>query len=260
VPVYNAILFEVDGPVATLTLNRPDCLNALNFEMGEDIQQAMQLVEHDSSIRALVLTGAGRGFCSGQDLGDRAPPDSDIVEIYTKAYFAVLACIRASRVPVVMAINGSAAGGGFSLVLCGDLLLAAQSAEFVQEPSRIGIAPDLDSSYLLPSAIGRARSLEMMMANEPVSAEQALQWGMINECLDDEQLMPRARELASTLAKGPTRALAMTRQLVDESEGNDFEAQYRRELEVNRELRDCFDGKEGVQAFLEKRAARFRGE
>jgi 2-(1,2-epoxy-1,2-dihydrophenyl)acetyl-CoA isomerase len=138
--------------------------------------------------------------------------------------------------------------------------MAARSAKFIQVFSRIGLIPDLGSTWLLPRAIGRTKALKIMMTNETVMAETALEWGMITDCFDDDQLMPQARELAAKLAKGPTRALIETRAMVDEGNDNDFAQQFRRELEVNSEMRDTFDGKEGVNAFLEKRPTAFRGE
>jgi 2-(1,2-epoxy-1,2-dihydrophenyl)acetyl-CoA isomerase len=256
---YNSILFEVDGVVATLTLNRPDNHNALNLEMSHEIQQALRVIELESNIRALILTGAGGDFCSGHDHGDLSQSEPNALADYSKAWHSSLAGIRACCVPVIVAVNGSAIGDGCLLALCADLLFASYSAEFVHPSPHSDVLPDLGLSPLLPQLIGLFGS-HHMTTNERVSASQALQRGIINECLEEGQLLSRAREWAAKLAEGPTRALTMTRQLVDESPGNSFEAQYRRELEVNSELRECVDSKEGVQAFLEKRPARFRGE
>jgi 2-(1,2-epoxy-1,2-dihydrophenyl)acetyl-CoA isomerase len=257
---YEFILFEVDQGVATLTLNRPQALNALTFEMMAEVRQAMARVEADRDIRALIFTAAGRGFCSGQDLKNRPPEGADIVEMYCDTYLGVFNDIRHCRVPVIIAVNGTAAGGGFSLALSGDIIMAARSTKFIQVFSRIGLIPDLGSTWLLPRAIGRTRALKLMMTNEPILADQAMEWGMLADVVDDDQLLPQARELAAKLAKGPTLALLETRKMVDEGNDNDFAAQFRRELEVNSVMRDTFDGKEGVNAFLEKRATSFRGE
>jgi len=258
-PDFENIIFELEDGVATLTLNRPQTLNALTFELMAEVRQAMAEVESNADIRALILTGAGRGFCSGQDLRNRPAVGVDIVTAYMENYFTAIEEIRTCRVPVIVAVNGTAAGGGFSLALCGDIIMAARSAKFIQVFSRIGLVPDLGSSYLLPRAIGRTRALKVMMTNEPVMAEKALEWGMITDCFDDEDLMPAARELAAKLAKGPTQTLMMTRSIVDEAGDNSFEAQFRRELEVNGVMRDSHDGKEGVAAFVEKRTAEFKG-
>jgi 2-(1,2-epoxy-1,2-dihydrophenyl)acetyl-CoA isomerase len=243
-PVYSAILFEVEGPVAILTLNRPDSLNAMNADMGVDVQRAVLEIESNSQVRILVLTAAGSVFCSGRGPEDPSSTTPDGLAKYTEVWGDALASIRASRVPVIVAINGPVEGDGILLALCGDWLLAADSAEFVRLPNAIDLPPGLNK----------------LRSKEPVSAAQALQWGLLNECLEQQQLLPRVRELATQLAQGPTRALVASRRLVDEGASNSFETQCRRELEVNRELRECFDGKEGVQAFLEKRPARFRGE
>jgi len=258
-PDFENIIFELEDGVATLTLNRPQTLNALTFELMAEVRQALAEVDRNPDIRALILTGAGRGFCSGQDLRNRPAAGVDIVTAYMESYFTAIDEIRTCRVPVIVAVNGTAAGGGFSLALCGDIIMAARSAKFIQVFSRIGLVPDLGSSYLLPRAIGRTRALKVMMTNEPVMAETALEWGMITDCFDDEDLMPAARELAGKLAKGPTQTLMMTRSIVDEAGDNSFEAQFRRELEVNGVMRDSHDGKEGVAAFVEKRTAEFLG-
>ncbi len=257
---FKNIIFEVDDKVATLTLNRPQALNAMTFDLMYEIQDALNIIEKEKNIRALILTGAGRGFCAGQDLRNRPPDGSDIVELYTGCYFDAINGIRNCRVPVITAVNGTAAGGGFSLALAGDILLAAKSAKFIQVFSRIGLIPDLGSTYLLPQAIGRARALKMMMTNEPVTADQAMEWDLVSDVYEDDQLMDEARTLAARPADGPTYALEMTRKVVDESLHNDFKTQFRRELEVNAELREKLDSKEGVAAFLEKRPAVFMGE
>jgi 2-(1,2-epoxy-1,2-dihydrophenyl)acetyl-CoA isomerase len=259
-PVYSAIYFEIEGPVAVLTLNRPDSLNAMNAEMGHDIQRAVSEIESDSRVRVLILTGAGNVFCSGCGPGGPASENPNALAEYTQAWCDAMASIRASRVPVIVAVNGPVESDGILLALCGDWLLAADSAEFVGLPSAMDSAPDFGLSWFLPRVIGHLPNLDRKTSKEPVSAQQARQCGLINECLVQHQLLPRARELATQLAQGPTRALVASRRLVDEGASNSFEAQCRRELEVNRELRECFDAKEGIQAFLEKRPARFRGE
>jgi 2-(1,2-epoxy-1,2-dihydrophenyl)acetyl-CoA isomerase len=194
---FENILFEVTGGIAALTLNRPQTLNALTFEMMGEVGTAMAEVENNGDINALVITGAGRGFCSGQDLRNRPPQGTDVVGALMEIYFPAMNAIRECRVPVVTAVNGTAAGAGCSLALTGDMTIAAKSARFIQVFSRIGLAPDLGSTYLLPRLIGRARALQMMMSNDPVSAETALAWGMIGECVADGELMARARQLAA---------------------------------------------------------------
>ena len=197
---FEHILFEVEAAVATLTLNRPQALNALTFAMMNEIRAALSEVEDNKSIGALIITGSGRGFCSGQDLRSRPGAGVDVVTALMDCYFPAMNAIHQCRVPVVTAVNGTAAGAGCSFALLGDFTLAAESAVFIQVFSRIGLAPDLGSTYLLPRLVGRARALQMMLGNEPISAATALDWGMINDCIVDEDLLPAARQLASDLA------------------------------------------------------------
>lgn len=228
--------------------------------MMYEVQDAIAYIEGKDAIRVMVFTGSGRGFCSGQNLRDRMPSGAGFVDTLMHCYFRAFYAIRNCRVPVVTAINGVAAGGGCSLALMGDILIAAKSAKFIQVFSRIGLVPDLGSTYLLPKAVGRSNALKIMMTNEPLLAKDALDMQLISDCVDDELLMPKAQELAQKLATGPTHALMMTRRLVDEVDGYAFEKQFRRELEVQSEMRDKPDGKEGVAAFVEKRHAKFMGQ
>jgi 2-(1,2-epoxy-1,2-dihydrophenyl)acetyl-CoA isomerase len=197
---FEHIQFELAASVATLTLNRPQALNALTFDMMDDIRAALSEIESNREIGALIITGAGRGFCSGQDLRNRPGMGVDIVAALMDCYFSTMNAIRQCRVPVITAVNGVAAGGGCAMALLGDITLAAESAVFIQVFSRIGLVPDLGSTYLLPRLIGRARTLQMMLSNDPVSAATALEWGMINDCVEDAVLQPRARRLAEKLA------------------------------------------------------------
>ena len=257
---FKDIIFEIEDGVATITLNRPQALNALTFEMMFEVQDALAKIEADPAIRALILTGAGRAFCSGQDLRNRSSDeDGDKIQAVMDSYFGAMDGLRKLRVPVITAVNGTAAGAGFSFALVGDIIMAARSAKFIQVFSRIGLIPDMGSTYLLPQMIGRARALKAMMTNEPIMAETALEWGMISDCVVDEDLMPMAKALAAKLAKGPTKALVATRQMVDEAEDNDFATHVRRELEVQMQIDKTADATEGVAAFVEKRQAVFTG-
>lgn len=189
---FETILFTVESGIAVVTLNRQEALNALNLHMMGDIKSAMDIVESDRNIKALVITGAGRAFCSGQDLRNRPPQSTDIVTALMEGYFPTLHAVKNSSVPVVTAVNGVAAGAGCAFALLGDLTIAGESASFIQVFSRIGLAPDLGSTYLLPRLIGRSRALKMMLTNESISARKALQWGMISACVDDKKLIETA--------------------------------------------------------------------
>ncbi len=248
-----------DGAVALLTLSEPASLNAMTPDLLGALATAIAETTGDPAIRALVLTGEGRGFCSGQNLKAAEALGEDIVNGVMSYYWPAFRALRECRVPVVVAVNGVAAGGGFSLAMAGDIILAARSATFVQVFSRIGLVPDLGSTWLLPRLIGRQRALELMLLNEPLSAERAHEWGLVRKVVDDERLLDEAMILARRLAEGPTRALIATRALLEESEHASYGAQFRREIEVQAEIRKSADAIEGRNAFIEKRAPRFTG-
>jgi len=248
-----------DGAVGILTLNEPESLNAMTPDLLGALAKAIAEMTADPSIRALVLTGEGRGFCSGQNLKASEALGQDIVAGVMKFYWPTFKALRECRVPIVVAVNGVAAGGGFSLAMAGDMIVAARSVNFIQVFSRIGLVPDLGSTWLLPRLIGRQRALELMLFNEPLSAERAKEWGLVREVVDDAQLMSEAIKLAQRLAQGPTRALVATRLLLEESEHASYAAQFRREIEVQFEVRQSADALEGRAAFVEKRKASFSG-
>ena len=248
-----------EGTVGILTLNEPDSLNAMTPDLLGGLAEAIAEMTADPAIRALVLTGEGRGFCSGQNLKASEALGQDIVTGVMKFYWPAFKALRECRVPVVVAVNGVAAGGGFSLAMAGDMILAARSASFIQVFSRIGLVPDLGSTWLLPRLVGRQRALELMLFNEPLSAERAKEWGLVREVVEDTHLMNEAIRLAQRLAQGPTRALVATRMLLDESEHATYAAQFQREIEVQSQVRRSADALEGRAAFVEKRKASFSG-
>lgn len=258
---YRNIRFYTEGAVGVLMLNDPGTLNALTFEMAEEICHALdhQLAD-GQDIRALVLSGTGRGFCSGQNLKNRILETDDLVEAVMAKYYPVFEKIRNAPVPVICAVNGVAAGGGCSLALAGDIIFAARSAKFIQVFSRIGLVPDIGSTYLLPRSIGRAKALKAMMTNDPISADEAFEWGMVTDIFPDDELLSEAIAFAQKLSAGPTKTLIATRQLVDQGDTNDFKAQFRAELEAQSEIRKSQDAIEGVAAFIDKRSARFTGK
>jgi 2-(1,2-epoxy-1,2-dihydrophenyl)acetyl-CoA isomerase len=242
-----------------LTLDEPNSLNAMTPDLLGDLATAIGEMTDDAKIRALVLTGAGRGFCSGQNLKAAAILGDDIVAGVMRHYWPAFQALRECRVPVVVAVNGVAAGGGFSLAMAGDMIVAARSATFIQVFSRIALVPDLGSTWLLPRLVGRQRALELMLTNEPLSADRAREWGLVREVFDDAALLDGALALARRLAAGPTRALVATRRLIEASEHSGYAEQFCREIETQAEIRKTADALEGRNAFLEKRAARFSG-
>jgi 2-(1,2-epoxy-1,2-dihydrophenyl)acetyl-CoA isomerase len=250
---------ERDESVGVLTLDEPATLNAMTPDLLGDLAIAIGEMTDDPQVRALVLTGAGRGFCSGQNLKAAQILGDDIVAGVMKYYWPTFRALRECRVPVVVAVNGVAAGGGFSLAMAGDVIVAARSASFIQVFSRIALVPDLGSTWLLPRLVGRQRALELMMTNEPLTADLAKEWGLVREVFDDAALRDGALALARKLASGPTCALVATRRLIEESERSTYAEQFRREIETQAEIRLSADAVEGRNAFLEKRAARFSG-
>ncbi len=250
---------ERDGSVGLLTLDEPETPNAMTPELLGALATAVREITADPELRALVLTGAGRGFCSGQNLKAFNALGDDVAAGVMRHYWPAFQALRECRVPLVVAVNGVAAGGGFSLAMAGDIIVAARSASFIQVFSRIALVPDLGSTWFLPRLIGRQRALELMLLNEPLSAAQARDWGLVREVFDDGTLLDGAMKLAHRLATGPTRALVATRRLLDESELATYAAQFKREIEVQSDIRRSEDALEGRKAFLEKRPAQFTG-
>ncbi|MBL8382955.1 MAG: enoyl-CoA hydratase/isomerase family protein [Burkholderiales bacterium] len=251
---------EREGSVAILTLDEPASLNAMTPDLLGDLAAALGEVAADAQVRALVLTGAGRGFCSGQNLKAFEALGDDIAASVMRLYWPAFQALRACRVPVVVAVNGVAAGGGMSLAMAGDMIVAAQSASFIQVFSRIGLVPDLGSTWLLPRLVGRQRALEMMFLNEPLDAARAREWGLVREVFPDADLRAGALALAARLAAGPTRALVETRRLIEQSEFSTYHEQFQREIAVQAQVRTSADALEGRAAFVEKRKAVFRGK
>lgn len=253
---YETIEFTTGDGVATLTLNRPQVMNALNSLMRAEITQAVSALPDD--MRCLVITGAGRGFCSGQDLTDRAAA-ADLEGTLRDEYEPMLRAIRACRAPVIAAVNGVAAGAGANLALAADVVIAAESATFIQAFARIGLIPDAGGTFVIPRAIGAARALGMMLFAQPVSARQAADWGLIWETLPDQGFADGIAARARQLAQGPTGAYLAIREAVEASFGNSMDAQLALEARLQGQAGRSADFTEGVTAFLEKRPAQFTG-
>jgi 2-(1,2-epoxy-1,2-dihydrophenyl)acetyl-CoA isomerase len=258
-----SVLVAGEGGVLRLTLNRPDRLNAFNEDMHMALRAGLERARDDDTVRAVLLTGAGRGFCAGQDLGDRDPRKGtaipDLGVTLERFYNPTLRLIRALEKPVVCAVNGVAAGAGANLALACDIVLAARSARFIQAFAKIGLVPDAGGSWALPRLIGEARAKALALTAEPLGAETAADWGLIWKAVDDDALMDEAGALAARLAAGPTLGLGLTKRLIQAAASQDLDAQLDMERDLQRQAGASADYREGVIAFLEKRAPEFRG-
>ena len=253
------LLQTVDDGVLTLTLNRPEVLNAITPGLLDEVAGALGEAASGGTVRAVIITGAGRGFCSGQDLRAATAGDGlDVGAVLRDHYAPAIRAIRSMDQPVIAAVNGVAAGAGFSLALACDLRIAAESATFVSAFVRIGLIPDLASTYFLPRLIGPARAAELMMLGEAVNSARALELGIVNRVVPDAELAAAASELAGRLARGP-RAIGLTKRALEASHENDLEAQLAVEERLQTEATTTHDFAEGVGAFLEKRRAAFTG-
>jgi 2-(1,2-epoxy-1,2-dihydrophenyl)acetyl-CoA isomerase len=256
---------ERRGGVAVLTLSDPATMNAAGVDMAADLTSAIKAaVEGDSPARAIVLTGEGRGFCSGANLTAVGPRPANgqpaaAGDSLKTVYNPLMAFIRDMPVPFVTAVNGAAAGVGCSIALMGDMIVAGESAYFLQAFRRIGLVPDGGSTYLLPRMIGRARAMEMTLLGERLPAAKALEWGLINRCVPDAELMPTALALAEELATGPM-SLSLIRRLMWTSLDTDFAEQLTNEADTQNKAGRSADFAEGVRAFIEKRPAQFQGK
>ncbi len=259
---YDFIQFAMAEGVATITLKRPDVLNAFNRKMAKDLQQALKVAGETDSVRAVLLTGAGRGFCAGQDLAEAtagAPGSVDLGEIVKTNYTPSVLAIRELMKPVVCAVNGVAAGAGANLALACDIVIAAEDASFIQSFTKIGLVPDTGGTFFLPRLVGPARATALMMLADKVTANKALEWGMIYQVVPNTVLMDTAVALARQLAAMPTRALALTKQALNTSMGTDYKSALAVEEEMQREAGKTADYAEGVRAFLEKRKPVYTG-
>ncbi|NVK60877.1 MAG: 2-(1,2-epoxy-1,2-dihydrophenyl)acetyl-CoA isomerase [Rhodobacteraceae bacterium] len=258
------VLAELDSGVLKLTLNRPEKLNSFNEEMHLALRAQIQRAHNEPEIRAVLLTGAGRGFCAGQDLGDRDPrkggPKPDLGHTIETFYNPTFRLIRALEKPVICAVNGVAAGAGANIAFACDIVLAAKSAKFIQAFSKIGLIPDAGGSWSLTRILGEPRAKALTLTAEPLMAETAADWGLIWKALDDDALIPEAEALAAKLAAGPTLGLGLTKRLIQEAATNDLDTHLDRERDCQREAGRSDDYAEGVTAFLEKRPASFRGK
>jgi 2-(1,2-epoxy-1,2-dihydrophenyl)acetyl-CoA isomerase len=260
---YEQIRFETGDRIARITLNRPDRLNSFTAQMHAELRDALARVTGDGDARVLVLTGAGRAFCAGQDLSDRSvAPGAAPVDLGASIednYRPLVLSIRNLPLPVVCAVNGVAAGAGANIALACDIVIATKSASFIQAFCKIGLVPDSGGTYFLPRLVGSARAMGLAFFGDRVSAEQAAEWGLIWKCVDDGEFVATTDAMAAQLADAPTAGLAAIKRALYASSGNTLEQQLDVERDAQRALGNSANYREGVAAFLEKRAPRFSG-
>ena len=256
----SSILFHIEDGIAFITMNRPDKLNSFNREMALLLQSKLDECASLHEVRAVYLTGAGKGFCAGQDLAEVVDPNGPgMQKILSEHYNPIISRLRNMPKPVIAVVNGVAAGAGANIALACDIVVATQSASFIQAFSKIGLIPDSGGTYTLPRLIGWQKASALMMLGDKVTAEEAERLGMLYKVFPDEVFIEAAQKIAATLAQMPTKALAYIKHALNQSASNDLEAQLQLEDVYQQKAADTYDFKEGVQAFLEKRAPQFKG-
>jgi 2-(1,2-epoxy-1,2-dihydrophenyl)acetyl-CoA isomerase len=259
---FEHILYDTDQSVAAITLNRPDVLNSFNRAMASEVRQALSQAGSDAGVRAVLITGAGRAFCAGQDLAEAMPKDGpapDLGDIVARGYNPIVRTIRQLDKPVVCAVNGVAAGAGANLAFACDFVLAASDASFIQSFSKIGLVPDTGGTFFLPRLVGMARATALMMLADKVTAQDAVTIGLILRVVDGPKLLDEATTLARQLAARPTRGLGLIKRALNASATNGLDEQLALEAQLQAEAGSTADYREGVKAFLEKRAPVFVG-
>jgi 2-(1,2-epoxy-1,2-dihydrophenyl)acetyl-CoA isomerase len=258
------VISEIAGGVMKITLNRPEVLNSFNLQMARELRAALDCARADKSVRAVVLTGAGRAFCAGQDLSEGPAPDSgitaDLGATVRATYNPIIRVLRKLDLPVICAVNGVAAGAGANLAMACDIVLASENASFIQSFAKVGLVPDSGGTFFLPRIVGLARATALMMTAEKISAVRANEIGIVYRVCPPDTLLQETMTLATEMAAMPTRGLALTKRALNASMTNDLEAQLELEAELQAEAGETNDFVEGVKAFLEKRKPVFTGK
>ncbi len=255
------IIKTIVNGVCTLKLNRPEVFNSFNRSMAKQLQKALDECELNDEVRAIVITGEGKAFCAGQDLGEAVDPEGpELRTIVKEHYNPIILRIRSIEKPIIAAVNGVAAGAGANIALACDLTIAKKSASFIQAFSKIGLIPDSGGTFFLPRIIGFQKALGLMMTGDKLTADQAEQMNLIYKVVEDEAFEEAYKTLAETLAAMPTRGLGLTKKAVNASWTNDLKSQLDLEEELQTEAGETYDFREGVNAFLEKRKPEFKGK
>lgn len=256
---YETILFEVSDRIATLTLNRPDVFNAFNEQQSYDVIDALKKCEKDKSIRVLVITGAGKAFCSGQDLKSIAGKKRSLSESIYKRYNPMIRAMRNLPIPVICRLNGVAAGAGCSMALASDMIIASENASLIEVFINVGLVLDSGSSYFLPRLVGSARAFELSTMGTKVTAQQAYDWGMVNRVVKADELDAETMKIAGYYANAPTKAIALMKKMLNKSFHSDLDTMLEYEAYCQEIAGRSDDYQEGVTAFVEKRSPEFKG-
>ena len=259
---YQTLNFDVDSGVATITLNRPEALNAMSPAMAKELHEVALQIDANNSVRAVILTGTGKAFCAGGDLGAFVAAGEQartLILQMTGDLHLALSRLSRNRAPVIAAVNGTAAGAGFSLAMASDLAIAEEQAVFTMAYTNAGLSPDGSSTYFMPRKIGDRRTRELMLTNRLLTAPEALDWGVVNQVVEGGGALAAARVMATGMAQGPTEAYAQVKRLLDSSFSQSLETQMELEARAIADQVASVDGQEGMLAFVEKRKPQFRG-